>query len=121
MIRFIAASCLPLLPLLVHAQTPAQSRLGMNLAGPADWGTEHPFVDVFKMSRKWISQRPGQPWGKGPELVKDQHGWVKRLEPDCSAETPVLTGGHAPSGVEGAPASRAMVSAPPWNAALRQA
>jgi hypothetical protein len=70
----------------------------MNLAGPADWTTEHPFVDVFKMSRKWISQRKGQPWGKGPELEKDERGWIKRLEADCFAETPVLTHGHGPSG-----------------------
>ena len=35
---------------------PAKPRLGMNLAGPADGNTELPFVDVFRMSRPWISQ-----------------------------------------------------------------
>jgi len=45
--------------------TPARSRLGMNLAGTAYWSTEHPFVDVFKTSRVWISQKKGQPWGEG--------------------------------------------------------
>jgi len=74
--------------------------LGMNLAGPADWNTELPFVDVFRMSRPWVSQQKGQPWGKGPPLELDQYGWVKRLAPDCWAETPFCTiqGGHYPSG-----------------------
>jgi hypothetical protein len=72
----------------------------MNLAGPADWNTELPFVDVFRLSRAWISQRQGQPWGKGPELQLDERGWVKALEPECWAETPLCTidGGHYPSG-----------------------
>ena len=75
-------------------------RLGTNLSGPADWNTELPFVDVFRMARPWISQRKGQPWGKGPQLALDAHGWVTRLEPDCSAETPMCTipNGHYPSG-----------------------
>ncbi|MFQ6133023.1 MAG: hypothetical protein ACE5R4_13360, partial [Armatimonadota bacterium] len=78
----------------------SRSRLGMNLAGLSDWNTELPFVDVFRLSRKWISQRQGEGWGKGPELELDEHGWVKRLEPDCWAETPLCTisGGHYPSG-----------------------
>ena len=77
-----------------------QPRLGMNLAGPADWNTELPFVDVFRLSRKWISQRRGAGWGKGPELELDEHGWVKRLEANCYAETLLCTieGGHYPSG-----------------------
>jgi hypothetical protein len=78
--------------------TPAQSRLGMNLSGIVDWNTEHPFVDVFRLSRQWISQKQGQPWGKGPPLELDEHGWVTKLDPDCYAETLILTGGHAPDG-----------------------
>ena len=75
-------------------------RLGINLNGPADWNTELPFVDVFRMSRPWISQRKGTSWGKGPNLELDDHGWVTRLETDCWAETPLCTieGGHYPSG-----------------------
>jgi hypothetical protein len=75
-------------------------RLGINLAGPADWNTELPFVDVFRMSRRWVSQETGQPWGKGPELALDAHGWVTRLASNCWAETPLCnTGpGHYPSG-----------------------
>lgn len=78
----------------------ARPRLGINLAGPADWNTELPFVDVFRMSRPWVSQRKGQPWGKGPKLDVDARGWVRRLEPDCFAETLMCTidGGHYPSG-----------------------
>ncbi|MGQ9605754.1 MAG: hypothetical protein ACUVTW_06095 [Thermogutta sp.] len=75
-------------------------KLGINLAGPADWNTELPFVDVFRLSRPWVSQREGQPWGKGPALDLDEHGWVKSLEPGCYAETLMCTisGGHYPSG-----------------------
>jgi hypothetical protein len=76
----------------------AHNRLGMNLSGIVDWNTEHPFTDVFRLSRQWISQKTGEPWGKGPELDLDEHGWVKRLAPNCFAETPILTGGHAPAG-----------------------
>ena len=74
--------------------------LGINLSAPMDWNTELPFVDVFRLSRPWISQKRGLPWGKGPELALDQHGWVKRLEPDCWAEALMCTieGGHYPSG-----------------------
>ena len=75
-------------------------RLGINLAGPCDWNTELPFVDVFRMSRRWISQREGAAWGKGPKLTLDEHGWVKSLEPGCYAETLMCTieGGHYPRG-----------------------
>lgn len=79
---------------------PAKARLGVNVDGPCDWNTELPFVDVFRMSRDWVSQKKGEGWGKGPELEIDAHGWVKRLEPDCWAETLLCTidGGHYPSG-----------------------
>ena len=80
----------------------AQARLGINLAGPADWSSEQPFVDVFRLSRQWISQRQGAAWGQGPKLDLDPHGWVKRLENDCWAETPVCTlepGRHYPGGI----------------------
>jgi hypothetical protein len=65
----------------------AQPRLGMNLAGPSDWMTELPFVDVFRTSRPWISQKKGAGWGQGPELALDEFGWVKQLEPGCFAES----------------------------------
>ena len=77
---------------------PVRNRLGINLSGFADWNTEHPLVDVFRLSRHWISQKQGEPWGKGPALDLDGHGWVRKLDANCFAETPVLTGGHAPIG-----------------------
>jgi hypothetical protein len=78
---------------------PSAPRLGINLSGVADWSTELPFVNVFHASRPWISQQMGQPWGKGPALELDDHGWVKRLEPGCWAETVLLTvRGHYPHG-----------------------
>ncbi|MBC7352151.1 MAG: hypothetical protein H5U08_07310 [Thermogutta sp.] len=79
---------------------PAGPKMGINLAGPADWNTELPFVDVFKLSRPWISQQKGKPWGQGPRLDLDEHGWVRSLQPDCWAETLMCTidGGHYPSG-----------------------
>ncbi len=82
-----------------QAAAPA-ARLGINLAGPADWSTELPFNDVFRLSRVWISQRQGEAWGKGPKLQLDERGWVTRLEDGCYAETPLCTieGGHYPAG-----------------------
>lgn len=79
---------------------PAHPQLGINLSGLEDWNTELPFVDVFKLSREWISQRAGQPWGSGPALALDRHGWVTRLDSQCWVETPVCTieGGHYPAG-----------------------
>jgi hypothetical protein len=55
----------------------ANARLGINLAGIADWGTEQPFVDFFHMSRDWVSQSKGGAWGTGPKLELDEHGWIK--------------------------------------------
>ena len=78
---------------------PPKPALGTNLNAPDDWNTEIPFVDVFRLSRRWISQQEGQPWGKGPELELDENGWVKKLEPGARAETLLLTvSGHAPAG-----------------------
>jgi hypothetical protein len=98
----MALSLVGIVPLISAALgedlLPAQSRLGINLSGPVDWNTEHPFVDVFHLSRSWISQMQGQPWGKGPVLELDSRGWIKQLAPNTFAETPVLTGGHAPEG-----------------------
>ena len=81
--------------------SPTSAQLGINLAGPKDWATELPFVDVFRTSRPWISQREGAGWGQGPELDVDDFGWVKELQPGCYAESMLCTisGGHYPSGI----------------------
>jgi len=89
------------LPRLANAEIPpSKPSLGMNLSGPCDWNTELPFVDAFRLSRAWISQRRGESWGKGPTLSLDERGWVTELEPGCYAETPLCTieKGHYPSG-----------------------
>ena len=65
----------------------AAASVGINLAGIADWNTELPFVDVFRMSRPWISQREGAAFGAGPELALDRFGYVQSLEPGCWAES----------------------------------
>jgi hypothetical protein len=82
----------------VPSPDPALPRAGINLNGPADWNSELPFVDVFRLSREWISQKKGEAWGKGPQLKLDERGWVQKLEPDTWAETPMNTVKHAPAG-----------------------
>jgi hypothetical protein len=82
------------------ARPAARPRLGINLAGPDDFGSELPFSDVFRLSREWISQREGADFGKGPALDLDARGWVRRLAPGCSADAALLVGieGHVPAG-----------------------
>lgn len=99
-ILFVAALGAIIMP-HAQAQSPTpKPALGINLSGPADWNTELPFVDVFHLSREWISQKRGKGWGQGPPLELDEHGWIKKLAPNCFAETPMCTidGGHYPSG-----------------------
>lgn len=106
-ITLVIAAALTLATTAVGARAQAPARrpasgpaFGINLAGVVDWTTELPFVDVFRTSRRWISQRQGEAWGRGPELELDDRGWVKRLEPGCYAETPICTiaSGHYPGG-----------------------
>jgi hypothetical protein len=83
--------CFGLLSVGVFAQdAPANSQnswVGINLAGIADWSTEHPFVDLFKTARPWISQRDGAEWGEGGALALTPEGWVAALEAGQFAET----------------------------------
>lgn len=85
-------------PVTAAPPPPGEFAIGTNLGGLADWSTEIPFKDVFKSARAWISQQEGKPWGQGPPLELDEHGWVKRLAPGCRAETPMLTAEHDPGG-----------------------
>src|SRR5689334_8365357 len=73
------------------ALTADQAGLGVNLTAPVDWTTEWPFVDLFRTSRDWISQKSGADWGKGPALSVDADGWVTRLEKDSWADAAILT------------------------------
>ena len=76
------------------------ARLGINLAAIKNYSTELPFVDLFRMAGSWVSQHKKGKWGDGPTLEIDEHGWVKRLEPDCIAIAIVcgIKGNHYPSG-----------------------
>lgn len=64
----------------------SSSPLGTNLSSVDDWSTEWVFVDAFKMSRAWISQKDGLGWGQGGPLDLDENGWVKSLHPGQSAD-----------------------------------
>ncbi len=73
--------------------------IGINLGGIADWSTQWPFVDVFKTSRAWLSQRDGAGWDTGGPLDLTPDGWVASLKPGQFAETIMLTGSpHYPAG-----------------------
>ena len=48
---------------LPAAEVRPRPALGINLSGPADWNTELPFVDAFRLARAWISQQQGAGWG----------------------------------------------------------
>jgi hypothetical protein len=65
--------------------------VGINLSGIADWSTAHPFADLFKTSRPWISQRVGADWGQGGDLALTPEGWVAALQPGQFAETLMMT------------------------------
>ena len=90
---------LSLLSFTLFAQPNVDAPLGMNLAGISSWSQGYAFVDVFKSSRSWISQLPGQPWGEGGAIATDANGWVTLLAPNQYVETPMLDGvADRPSG-----------------------
>ncbi len=66
---------------------PAHPGLGINLTQVADYNREWPFVDAFKSARPWIAQQQGAPWGQGPALQLDAHGWIISLQSGQYAET----------------------------------
>jgi hypothetical protein len=75
----------------LFASKPAQADppfpLGINLAGVTDYSTEIIFVDAFKASRPWSSQKEGAAYGEGGKLdVDEKTGWVKALAPSQFAE-----------------------------------
>jgi len=53
---------------------PPRPALGTNLSGVNDWNSELPFVDVFRSSRRWLSQAPGMTFGAGPALTRWTRG-----------------------------------------------
>jgi hypothetical protein len=86
-------------PVPTPAPTPSPgSAVGTNLGAVVDWNTAHPFVDIFKTSRPWISQRNGAPFGQGGPLALTPEGWVASLQPGQFAETPMFTDGFGIGG-----------------------
>jgi hypothetical protein len=76
--------------------------MGMNLAGIADWSSEIIFVDAFKASRPWSSQKdvPGAAYGSGGPLDLDARGWPRKLADKQFAEALIYMdiGNHYPGG-----------------------
>lgn len=60
--------------------------LGLNLSSVVDWSTAYPFIDLFKMSRTWHTQRDGV-WNtqQSDLLDLDSKGWVRDFTKDGSA------------------------------------
>jgi len=79
----------------VSSAVNGNSPLGTNLSDVVDWSTEWVFVDAFKMSRTWTSQRTGKNWGQGGTLDLDANGWVKSLQPGQSADALMQWRGNA--------------------------
>jgi hypothetical protein len=78
-----------------QAAPAANARLGINLASIADWGTEFPFVDLFKQSRAWFVDG-----GDAASLQLDAHGWISQLPVGKAASTIIsaLENSHFPTG-----------------------
>ncbi len=75
--------------------------IGINLNGISDWSTEFPFLDHFKSSRRWVTQREGsKQWDTGEydSLQLDERGWVKSLPKGTRVSTIVGHSRYFPSG-----------------------
>ena len=98
-LAFVLNHSIPIWAQSLPDTSPTSSRLGINLAGPEDWATELPFVDVFRTARPWISQAKRR-LGPGTRINVDEFGWVEELQPGCYAEAMLCTisGGPLPIG-----------------------
>ncbi|MEM9191778.1 MAG: hypothetical protein AAGF12_21580 [Myxococcota bacterium] len=65
------------------------SPLGTNLSAFYDWSTELPLIDLFKMSRPWISGTD-EVWEDDRPIDVDEHGWVRSLRPGQLVRTLML-------------------------------
>jgi len=78
------------------------SAFGINLGGVTYWSTEVVFVDLFKHSQTWKSQRPGKKYGQGGTLELTKDGWVRSLADNGQfADSIILSSinGRYPGGV----------------------
>lgn len=105
-----------LLPFFLQSQTVPDScrlRLGVNLAGPADWGREFPFKDIMRYGRTWTTHNNewvggGQnPWDTDvlADIPLDAEGYPLSLPVEVpGTEAPQVvrtvwdTGGGLPEG-----------------------
>ena len=75
--------------------------VGMNVAGLSDWSRQWDFVDVFKKSRKWLSQDfNSYSWNDGRPLPLTEHGFPTALAANQLATTLLMRdlNQHHPSG-----------------------
>lgn len=84
-----------------NAGSPAQNPfpMGINLTSICYWSPESPFIDIFKQSQTWKSQRKGKEYGKGDPLDLDPKGWIRSLAPGQWADALICRGhGRYPAG-----------------------
>lgn len=73
--------------LSAFSETPCVLPIGTNLAGPSDYGSEWPFVNIMKYSRQWITFNSEwvsggvNPWDTGvlDVIPMDEHGYPLEL------------------------------------------
>lgn len=82
------------------AQENCNLKIGTNLAGPSDYGSEWPFVDIFKYSRTWITHNEPSWTGGVPWDPWDTH-WEDSIPVDPSGYPT-----HVPFDVTGADTSQ---------------
>ncbi len=71
-----------LLALCAGAHAQSNARLGTNLTGVEDYNPNVPFIDAFKQSRPWYTQRDGSfDTGEAARLQLDAQGWPTTLAP----------------------------------------
>ena len=85
---------------VIQALDNATSPLGNNLPIPGYWGTDWPFVDVFRMNSGWLPQLVnGWTWNTGASLNLTPDGWVASLSPGQAAGVLLCrNGAHYPAG-----------------------
>ncbi|PRW57604.1 Cellulose-binding domain [Chlorella sorokiniana] len=91
--RFDAAwAALALVCLPVASLAARRSPIATNLAGVADWTTEYPFVNHFKMARPWFSANASHWEDTARPLLLDSSGHVKALAPGQYARSVLFAG-----------------------------
>lgn len=71
---------------LLTGPVAAQARLGTNLTEVTDYSNQVPFIDAFKFSRDWYTQRDGVfDTNEAARLQLDSNGWLTTLTPTSGA------------------------------------